>query len=191
MKINSLLFCLALVSTACAVPPDTIDDVVASLNTPFGGYNLQEEMAAFGRADLDRAPVALASTIPEVPQMGIHVPGPRSPIKGFFAGRWSDLEKAHGVMIGKWARADGTVIGHFNGVYGKSKLYKGWVFLGKYIDLHGYGRGLVTGRFTDGKFRGTWVDGAGKILGELGGIAKNDNHFAANWTALAPTTASR
>ena len=84
-------------------------------------------------------------------------------------------------MLGKWARQEGGVVGFLKGIYGRSTSYGGWVFFGKIIDLQGSPLGLLSGRFADGKFRGTWVDERGEMRGTLKGFADQSQRFFARW----------
>jgi hypothetical protein len=172
---------------ACGTEVDTLASIQSALDTPLGGFRLDEEMPRFGRDDLDVAPLKQAVQIPEIPDLGyVSVPQPPAGApRGFLTGFWIDYAKGIGVMGGKWANERGEVIGHLKGVYGCSKTYRyDWVFLGKLIDLNGVAKGIVSGRHRHGRFRGTWVDEQQNIKGVIVGYAAGNTRFAGRWQSL-------
>lgn len=174
---------------ACGTEVDTLASIQSALDTPLGGFRLDEEMPRFGRDDLDVAPLTQAPPVPEVPRLGyVELPAPPPGARsGYLAGFWIDYAKGVGVMGGKWADERGEVVGHLKGVYGCSKTYRyDWVFLGKLIDLNGVPKGIVSGRHRQGRFRGTWVDEQGAIKGTLIGYASGNTRFAGRWQSLEP-----
>jgi len=155
----------------CGIQGDTITEVRRALEMPRGGYEDDEVMPAFGLSDLDHQPVDPRITTPQRPD-GIRAAHGRDGVqKGVVVARWFDLERAHGLFLGKWADASGKLKGHFKGLYGRSRKHKGWVMFGKMVDPLGYPRGLLTGKFHSGLFQASWVDGEGKLIGMVEGVS--------------------
>jgi hypothetical protein len=180
----SLGFCL-LFASACGTQQDTIEDVKSGLNSDLGGYTLDQELPLFGRTDLDEFPIKPSFRLPEIPRFGFNVmvPPADNPV-GVMVGFWTDMEKGTGVWAGKWADQSGRIIGHLKGVYGYSSKYKTHVFFAKLIDLGGNAKGVINGRFKEGKFRGSWVDDKRQILGLIEGYSTPNNSFRARWHAM-------
>ncbi len=86
---------------------------------------------------------------------------------GFMRGRWHALAANRGVFRGVVADADGAPIGHLRGIWGTRRSGEP-VFFAKYINRGGEFRGLFTGHYADGNFRGRWLTRAGEH-GRAGG----------------------
>lgn len=177
--------------SGCGVQGDTLEEVRLALELPFGGYEDDETMPAFGLLDLDHAPVDPRIATPQRPD-GIRAQATfdGEVEKGVLVARWHDLIRAHGLFVGKWADASGKLKGHFKGLYGKSKTHKGWVMFGKMVDPLGYPKGLLTGRFHSGLFQATWTDGDGAVLGMAEGLSQRrslgEGEMTGHWERLAP-----
>ncbi len=174
LPLRLLLGSISIAAAAgCGVQGDTINEVRAALELPLGGYEDEEVMPSFGIMELDRVPVDPRITTPQRPD-GIRSSLPASR-EGVIVARWSDLVRAHGLFWGKWADASGNVVGHFKGLYGRSRKHKGWVMFGKMVDPLGYPKGLLKGSFHSGLFQASWVDEAGKTLGMVEGVSRRDS----------------
>lgn len=157
----------------CGMPGDTIQVVRIALELPNGGYQDEEEMPAFGLLDLDHDPVDPRISTPQRPEgASPSFDGSGRPAEGVVVARWYDLQRAHGLFVGKWADAAGKLQGHFKGLYGRSRSQKGWVMYGKMVDRLGYPKGLISGTFHSGLFQARWVDSQGNLLGQLEGVSR-------------------
>lgn len=185
---RSTLIAAACLTAACGPHQDTLEDVKSGLNSILGGYSHDQELPRFGRDDLDLARVKPAFALPEVPTFGFQVPAPEQPhSSGVMVGAWIDMERGTGVWTGKWADQGGQIIGHMKGIYGYSETYHQQVFFAKLIDVSGNPKGVINGRFDQGRFRGSWVDEKETIRGILAGCATPNRTFRAKWHALPKT----
>lgn len=178
----------------CGVQGDTLEEVQLALERPFGGYENDEVMPAFGLLYLDHAPLDPRIITPQRPD-GIRAQAAfdENAEEGVMVAKWHDLARAHGLFVGKWADANGKLKGHFKGLYGRSKIHKGWVMFGKMVDPLGYPKGLLSGSFHSGLFQATWTDGDGKVLGMAEGLSQrssqSDGEMVGHWelSKQAPT----
>lgn len=197
-KIFILILSAGLIMTTlsgCGAQGDTLEEVLIALDLPQGGYENDEVMPAFGLLGLDHAPLDPHITTPQRPdgiraQATFDTRGDR----GVMVAKWRDLVKAHGLFVGKWADAQGKLMGHFKGLYGRSRVHRGWVMFGKMVDPLGYPKGLLRGSFSSGLFQATWIDGDGKVLGMAEGLSRRrsftDGEMVGHWERLrAPSTA--
>ena len=184
---KTLLVCLAVpLLGACGVAGDSLEGIKSTLNSRLGGYRLDEELPAFGRSDLEGALAATAPRPAEIPAMGFAEPAHPPTGEGVLAGFWSDYDKGFGVLAGRWTDASGGVGGYLKAVYGYSELYRDWIFLGKLIDHQGRGLGLLSGRFYQGSFQGTWVDEDEVVQGTVEGAVGGPRRFSGRWRAHIP-----
>ena len=173
--LGAIIICA--VSAGCGPQEETIHDIKAALERPAGGYSFDPEVPLLGRPELDMAPVNVALPAELPPGDG---PG------GVLVGMWWDFEKAHGVMLGKWADEFGQVVGHVKGLYGRSQAQRGWVYYGKLVDLQGQARALLSGRFSHGVFQGEMMDAEGQSVGQLDGLSNrrglSEGWLVGRWT---------
>ena len=105
---------------------------------------------------------------------------------GSLRGRWRPLRDNVGMFLGQALAADGTPIGHVRGIYGTRRNGQ-QVFFGKIIDLEGRFRGILAGRYGDGRFAGRWLTrngDAGRVQGAYREGRPGDavgGHFVARW----------
>ncbi len=195
---------LALVLGGCGTsgePSSSTESSVASIESSLelenGGFEMQDDLAAFGQPELpDLDGVALDGnlSLPELPGLDAlegkqpaPMPPPPPPCPhGGLKGKWKELKNGVGVFFGKWGALGGPLHGHLKGIYGKNKQGEG-VFFGKYINLGGKFVGLIKGRYEKGFYKGRWFDKSG-LRGELGGLyAKGE--FKGLWHAFCPKCA--
>jgi hypothetical protein len=94
------------------------------------------------------------------------VPGPLPPPPpdpcphGLLKGHWKQIKGGYGIIFGKWATANGMLVGHLKGIYGKN-LKGEQVFFAKYIGMGGKFAGLIKGRYGKGFFKGRWYGKSG------------------------------
>jgi hypothetical protein len=105
---------------------------------------------------------------------------------GFMGGRWHQVVRHGGRLLGRVHNAQGEPLGHMRGVYGE-RANGNKVFFGKYIGSDGRFKGIFAGRYREGHFRGRWMTRAGDI-GALGGRYRETapgpeiaGHFAGRW----------
>jgi hypothetical protein len=151
---------------------ETVHDVKAALELPAGGYTFDEEIPLFGRPELDVLPIN--------PQLPSELTPATNTASEVLVGAWWDMEKGHGVMLGKWADSRGQVVGHVKGIYGRSHRLKSWVFFGKLVNVHGYAKALLSGRFSHGVFQGVLQDQEGRTLGHLHGLSNRSSLVQGN-----------
>lgn len=185
------LIAASLALSACGMEVETLETVRSALESPLGGYQMDDELPRFARDDLDARPLAVVvPAFDDVPRLGFpDLLAPVGAATGVLAGYWMDFAKGQGVLAGKWADANGRVLGHLKGVYGQSRLYGSeWVLFAKLIDRHGAARGIISGRQREGVFRGTWIvdpiDGREQLRGTLVGQADARGHFLGRWQSL-------
>ena len=56
--------------TACGGEPDTLEGIKAALEVGMGGYQPTQELARFGRLDLDTTTLPASPTLPDIPPLG-------------------------------------------------------------------------------------------------------------------------
>jgi len=167
-----------------------------------GGFEMQDELPAFGLLDLDELAVEANLEVPELPEEldtlagkmppdpNLPLPGPPPCPHGLLKGKWKVIKningKGYGVFKGKWASANGKVVGHLKGIFGSNKLGHGVLF-GKYISKGGKFLGVLKGRYGKGFFKGHWFDKHG-VKGELMGAYDHAKCVATN-AAGAPNSA--
>ncbi len=105
---------------------------------------------------------------------------------GFMRGRWHQVVRHGGRLLGRVRNAQGEPLGHMRGVYGQ-RDNGNKVFFGKYIGSDGAFRGIFAGRYRDGHFRGRWMNRSGDV-GALGGRYRETipgpevgGHFLGRW----------
>jgi hypothetical protein len=105
---------------------------------------------------------------------------------GFLRGRWHQVVRHGGLLLGRVRNAQGEPLGHMRGVYGQ-RDNGNKVFFGKYIDLDGTFKGIFAGHYRNGHFLGRWMSRSGDI-GALGGHYRETipgpeigGHFAGRW----------
>ena len=178
-SVVALLSCCLILPTVAACGPggDTLEDLTFALELPNGGLTFDEEMPAFGLYDLDLSPVDPRVSIPDQADEKLGLKPAEGPLlrDGVLVAAWSDFRRGYGRFVGKWADQTGRVLGHVKGYYGKSKAHKGWVFFGKVVDIHGYAKGLLSGRFSGGHYRGVWVDDDGLVQGNISGVSRRNS----------------
>ena len=86
---------------------------------------------------------------------------------GFMRGRWHQVVRHGGRLVGRVRNAQGEPLGHMRGVYGQ-RDNGNKVFFGKYIGSDGAFKGIFAGRYREGHFRGRWMTRSGDV-GALGG----------------------
>jgi hypothetical protein len=124
---------------------------------------------------------------------------PHGPMRGVWR---NDPERQGGVFYGRWATANGKVMGFLKGIYGKNDAGEK-VFYGKMIDENGRFEGIMKGRYdnhpsTDvvgansgGWFAGRWVDRNLNVRGHLKGEWMRSNRchggfFRGHWAMACP-----
>jgi hypothetical protein len=107
---------------------------------------------------------------------------------GFIRGRWHQVVRHGGRLLGHVRNGQGDLLGHMRGVYGQ-RDNGNKVFFGKYIGSDGAFRGIFAGRYEAGHFRGRWLSRSGDI-GALGGHYRETipgpeigGHFLGRWAA--------
>jgi hypothetical protein len=147
---------------------ESVGSIQESLELENGGFTTGDELPSFGVHDpaLDLMAIEADLEVPELPAemqalMGqAQPPQPGVPAKppcphGMLKGVWKQVKGDFGVFKGKWASADGKVVGHLKGIFGKDKKGHNILF-GKYIGAKGKFRGLLKGRYGKGHFIGRW-----------------------------------
>ena len=171
-------------------PEASVEGISEALELEDGGYDMQDEMPAFGLLDLDDLDVDVSGL--DTPEeggleafLGVQPSSKKLPPPcphGYLKGVWKRLNpnKSLGVYKGKWVTANGKVEGWLKGVFGMNKLGHG-VFFGKYIDKTGKFKGLLKGYYGNGFFRGRYHGKSGGI-GELRGVY-GQNVFKGKWVS--------
>lgn len=91
--------------------------------------------------------------------------------QGHLEGRWEPVDNSHGRFIARVTNGAGETVGHVRGVYGV-RVHGAPVLFGKYIDVGGQFRGVISGTYSEHQFEGRW-HARGAEAGTLGGV-----HFA-------------
>ncbi len=188
MKMNKFLAVVAVLTSGLLVlacgglepVEESVETMEEALEQPMGAMDMGDEHPSFADPTLDNLPLDVANmAIPEeggleqytgvMPKTTSKKPPLLCP-HGFLKGKWKPFKPGAkaGKFIGKWARSDGTALGHLRGFYGRNKMGHG-VFFGKYIGLKGKFKGLLAGRYGKGFFRGRWIDKSG-VRGKLRGV---------------------
>lgn len=217
-----IIACWTLAS--CGNASDTTSDDVGTIQNNLeladtGGYAMSDEVARFGRVDLDEIDIDpnLIVPLPDEmsdfdselatlsdqtdssfarPETGAADPSTNPTdlpaYDGLLRGKWKQLGPRIGVFHGKWATKNGAVVGHLRGIYGVNRAGQR-VFFGKYISRNGAFMGILKGRYADGHFKGRYFDKHG-VRGILWG-AYGDNVTCARSDASDqtgdPSTAAR
>ncbi|HEX3758668.1 MAG TPA: hypothetical protein VHW23_08170 [Kofleriaceae bacterium] len=111
--------------------------------------------------------------------------------RGFMRGRWHALSANLGRFLGVVTDENGAPAGHVRGVYGERRNGDSVVF-GKFIDLAGHFRGLLTGSFADGQYQARWLDRQGDHGTAHGvyfaGATATSGQFLGRWAESSCTT---
>lgn len=111
--------------------------------------------------------------------------------RGFMRGRWHALSANLGRFLGVVTDENGAPAGHVRGVYGERRNGDSVVF-GKFIDLSGHFRGLLTGSFADGQYQARWLDRQGDHGTAHGvyfaGATATSGQFLGRWAESTCTT---